>query len=50
MSVISIKVRAIEVPKRFLGNDYSKEKRVRDDLKDWLYEIWEAKEEFLNSA
>jgi len=50
MSVISIKVRAIEVPKKILGNDYSKEKGARDDLKDWLYEIWEAKEEFLNSV
>ncbi len=50
MSVISIKVRAIEIPKKFLGNDYSKEKGFRDDLKEWLYKIWEAKEEFLNSA
>ena len=50
MSVISIKIRVIEIPKNLLGNNYSKEKGVRDDLKDWLYEIWEAKEEFLNSA
>ena len=50
MSVISIKVRVIEIPKNLLGNNYSKEGKFRDDLKDWLYEIWEAKEEFLNSA
>jgi 1-acyl-sn-glycerol-3-phosphate acyltransferase len=50
MSVISIKIRVIEIPKNLLGNNYSKEKGFRDDLKDWLYEIWEAKEEFLNSA
>ena len=50
MSVLSIKIRVIEIPKNLLGNNYSKEKGFRDDLKNWLYEIWEAKEEFLNSA
>jgi len=50
MSVINIKVRVIEIPKNLLGNHYSKEKGFRDDLKDWLYKIWEAKDEFLNSA
>ena len=50
MSVISIKVRVIEIPQNLLGKDYSKDKRFRDDLKDWLNRIWEAKDEFLNSA
>jgi hypothetical protein len=50
MSVISIKVRVIEIPQNLLGKDYSKDKRFRDDLKDWLNGIWEAKDEFLNSA
>jgi len=50
ISAINIKVRVIEIPQNLLGKDYSKDKGFRDDLKNWLYEIWEAKEEFLNSA
>ena len=50
MSDVSIKVRVIEIPKHLLNKDYSNEKGFRDDLKDWLYQIWEVKEEFLNSV
>ena len=50
MSVINIKVREIEIPNNLLKKDYSHEKEFRDDLKDWLYQIWETKDEFLNSS
>ena len=50
MSDIKIKVRTIEIPKDLLNKDYSKDSQFRNDLKDWLNQIWEEKDKFLSST
>jgi len=50
MSDIKIKVRTIEIPEDLLNKDYSKDSQFRNDLKDWLNQIWEEKDRFLSST
>ncbi len=50
MSEIRVKARSIEIPEHLLNKDYSKNHQFRNELKDWLYEIWEEKDRFLNSS
>ena len=49
MSKIRIKVREIDIPEHLLNKDYSTQPEYREDLKKWLYEIWETKDNFLKS-
>ena len=49
MSDIKINVRSIEIPKDLLNKDYSKDSQYRNNLKDWLNQIWEEKDRFLSS-
>ena len=49
MSNVDVKVRIIEVPEDFQGKNYSEDKNYRQELKKWLYDIWEEKNNFLNN-
>ena len=48
MSEVDIKVRKIDIPDSFLGKDYSSQPEFRQELKDWLNNIWDEKNKFLN--
>ena len=50
MSDIKIKVRSIEIPEDLLNKDYAKDRQFRDDLKNWLHQIWGEKDRFLSST
>ena len=50
MSDIKIKVRSIEIPEDLLNKDYAKDRQFRDDLKNWLNQIWGEKDRFLSST
>ena len=47
MSKVSIRVRTIEIPKNLLAKDYANDVKFREELKQWLYEIWNEKSKFL---
>ena len=49
MSEIRIRVRKLDIPEHLLNKDYSTQIEYREELKKWLYEIWESKDNFLNS-
>ena len=48
MSEVDIKVRKIDIPDSFLGKDYSNQPEFRQELKDWLNNVWDEKNKFLN--
>ena len=48
MSKVDIKVRKIDIPDFFLGKDYVNQPEFRKELKDWLNNIWDEKNKFLN--
>ena len=49
MSKIRIRVRKLDIPEHLINKDYSTQIEYREELKKWLYEIWESKDNFLNS-
>ena len=49
MSEIRIRVRMMNIPEHLLNQDYSTQTVYREELKKWLDEIWESKDNFLNS-
>ena len=49
MSNVDVKVRIIEVTEDFQGKNYSEDENFRQELKKWLYDIWEEKNNFLNN-
>jgi len=49
MNEATIKVNLIDIPQTLLGGEYSEDEIYRDDLKNWLYDIWQDKDRFLNS-
>ena len=49
MNKATIKVNSIDIPQDLLGKDYSEDAIFRDDLKEWLYDIWTKKDKFLDS-
>ena len=49
MNEAIVKVNLIDIPQKLLGGDYSEDEIYRDDLKNWLYDIWQDKDRFLNS-
>ena len=48
MSEVKIKVRKIDIPDSLLKKDYSSQPEFRQELKNWLNDIWEEKNKFLN--
>jgi hypothetical protein len=49
MNKATIKVNLLDIPQELLGGEYSEDKIYRDELKNWLYDIWEKKDKFLSS-
>ena len=49
MNEAIVKVNLIDIPQKLLGGDYSEDEIYRDDLKNWLYDIWQEKDKFLSS-
>ena len=49
MNEAIVKVNLIDIPQKLLGGDYTEDEIYRDDLKNWLYDIWQEKDRFLNS-
>ena len=43
----TIKVDLISIPVNFVGKDYSQDQTFREEIKTWLYGIWQEKDKFL---
>tara|TARA_B100001029_G_scaffold13359_1_gene8979 strand:+ start:18435 stop:19295 length:861 start_codon:yes stop_codon:yes gene_type:complete len=43
----TIKVDLISIPENFAGKDYSQDQTFREEIKTWLYGIWQEKDKFL---
>ncbi len=43
----TIKVDLISIPENFAGKDYSQDQTFREEIKTWLYDIWQEKDKFL---
>ena len=49
MNKATIKVNVIDIPQELIGGEYSEDENYRDDVKNWLYDIWDKKDKFLSS-
>ena len=49
MNEAIIKVNLVDIPQELIGGEYSEDEDYRDDVKNWLYDIWEKKDEFLST-
>ena len=49
MNEATVKVNLIDIPQRLLRGEYSEDEIYREDLKNWLYDIWQEKDKFLSS-
>ena len=49
MNEAIVKVNLIDIPQKLLAGNYSEDEIYRDDLKNWLYDIWQEKDKFLSS-
>ena len=49
MSVVEIRARKIKIPEKLKNKDYSSDSEYRENLKKWLREIWEEKNQFMRS-
>jgi len=48
MNKATIKVNLIDIPQGLIGGEYSEDENYRDDVKNWLYDIWKKKDKFLS--
>ena len=49
MSNVEIQVKIIDVPESLVQKNYTEDEKFREELKEWLYSIWEEKNKFLNN-
>lgn len=49
MSNVKIQVKIIDVPENLVKKNYAEDEKFREELKEWLYSIWEEKNKFLNN-
>ncbi len=49
MSNVKIQVKIIDVPESLVQKNYTEDEKFREELKEWLYSIWEEKNKFLNN-
>ena len=49
MSKVKIQVKIIDVPESLVQKNYAEDEKFREELKEWLYCIWEEKNRFLNN-
>tara|TARA_B100001250_G_C19688240_1_gene739065 strand:+ start:269 stop:1129 length:861 start_codon:yes stop_codon:yes gene_type:complete len=47
MNDVKVEVEIIEIPQSFLGNDYLNDELFRQEIKDWLNQIWVKKDKLL---
>ena len=49
MSSVEIQVKIINVPGNLVQKNYMEDEKFREELKEWLYSVWEEKNKFLNN-
>ena len=49
MSSVEIQVKIIDVPENLVQKNYMEDEKFREELKEWLYSVWEEKNKFLNN-
>ena len=49
MDKATVKVDLIDIPQNFLGKDYNQDLIFREEMKNWLKDIWSEKDKFLNN-
>ena len=49
MSNVEVQVKIIDVPENLVAKNYTEDGEFREELKEWLYAIWEEKNKFLNN-
>ncbi len=47
MNDVTVEVEIIEIPESFFGNDYLNDESFRQEIKDWLNQIWLKKDKLL---
>ena len=47
MSKVDVKVREIKIPENLLGRNYEEDMQFREELKSWMEDIWQEKDEFI---
>ena len=47
MSNVKVKVREIKIPENLLGKTYENDTVFREELKEWLENIWLEKDNYL---
>ena len=50
MSKADVRVRQINIPDDLLGKNYEDDPIFRENLKEWVYDIWSDKEEYLEEV
>ena len=50
MSKADVKVRQINIPDNLLGKNYEDDPIFRENLKEWVYDIWSDKEKYLEEV
>ena len=50
MSKADVRVRQINIPDNLLGKNYEDDPIFREDLKEWVYDIWSDKEKYLEEV
>ena len=50
MSRVDVKVRQINIPDNLLGKNYEDDPIFRENLKEWVYDIWSDKEKYLEEV
>ena len=50
MSNVDIRVRQINLPDNLLGKNYEDDPIFRENLKEWVYDIWSDKEKYLEEV
>ena len=50
MSKVDVKVRQINIPDNLLGKNYEDDPIFRENLKEWVYDIWSDKEKYLEEV
>ena len=49
MNDVKVEVEIIEIPQSFFGNDYLNDELFRQEIKNWLNQIWVKKDKILTS-
>ena len=50
MSKVDIRVRQLNIPDNLLGKNYEDDPIFRENLKEWVYDIWSDKEKYLEEV